>query len=124
MNRETINLKIILAGILIGVSIISGTIVGYFILAFDSVGYNQYGLNQNNLTQEIEDKVYEKGLYQIGVVNRFIKFPKTVQTIEFYDEYPLDSRTQDGLLIYIQLSFQYRLRKDSIGLGIGPLISS
>ncbi len=103
--------KKILGGIFVCALVISGCIVVYFILAFDSVGYNQFGLNQNSLTQEIENKVYEKGFYHIGPINHFIKFPKTVQPIEFYESYPLDSRTQDGLLIHIQLSFQYQLRK-------------
>ncbi|MFX1283798.1 MAG: SPFH domain-containing protein [Promethearchaeota archaeon] len=104
----------ILKGTVIGVIIFSSVIIIYFLLAFDSVGYNQFGLNQNDITQEIEDKVYEKGFYHIGLFNHFIKFPRTVETIEFYDSYPLDSRTKDGLLIHIQLSFQYRLQKSQL----------
>lgn len=104
----------ILGGIFLGAIIITSAIVVYFILAFDSVGYNQLALNQNMLTQEIEEKVYEKGFYHIGPLNRFIKFPKTVQPIEFYESYSLDSRTKDGLLIHIQLSFQYKLRKEEL----------
>jgi regulator of protease activity HflC (stomatin/prohibitin superfamily) len=103
--------KKILGGIFACAIIIASAVVVYFILAFDSVGYNQLALNQNMLTQEIEDKVYEKGFFHIGPINQFIKFPKTVQPIEFYESYPLNSRTKDGLLIHIQLSFQYKLRK-------------
>ena len=113
-NNQFINLdkkRKILGGIFVSVIIVASVIVIYFIFAFDSVGYNQYALNQNSLSQEIENKVYEKGFYHIGPINQFIKFPKTVQPIEFYGSYPLDSRTKDGLLIHIQLSFQYKLRK-------------
>lgn len=114
--------KIILSGGLILILILAGSAIGYFYLAFDTIGYNQYGLNQNDLTQQIENKVYDNGLYHIGLMHHFIKFPTTVQKIEFFDSYgdpgdtygPLNSRTQDGLLIHIQLAFHYRLRKDEI----------
>jgi regulator of protease activity HflC (stomatin/prohibitin superfamily) len=104
----------ILGIIFIIVLIFAGVSVGYFFLAFDTVGYNEYALNQDGISQEIEDKVYEKGFYHIGIFNHFIKFPKTVQTIDFKDSYPLNSRTKDGLLINVRLSFQYRLRKADI----------
>ncbi len=118
LDRKTIGMSIVLGSIIIFASIA----IGYFFLAFDTIGYNQYGLNQNDLTQEIENKVYEKGLYHIGLLHHFIKFPKTVQKIEFFSSYgdpgdtygPLNSRTKDGLLINIQLAFHYRLQKDGI----------
>ncbi len=71
----------ILRGVLVGAIIITSCIVVYFFLAFDTVGYNQFGLNHNDITQEIEDKVYERGFYHTGIFNHFIKFPKTVQTM-------------------------------------------
>jgi regulator of protease activity HflC (stomatin/prohibitin superfamily) len=114
--------RVLIYGGLLGLIIISGGIVGYFFLAFDSIGYNQFGLNQNDFNQQIEDRVYEKGLYHIGLLHHFIKFPRTVQKIEFFNTFgepgstygPLNSRTQDGLMIHIQLAFHYRLRKDDI----------
>jgi regulator of protease activity HflC (stomatin/prohibitin superfamily) len=112
----------ILMGAILGILIVSGGLVVYFFLAFDSIGYNQFGLNQNDLNQQIEEKVYDNGLYHIGLLHHFIKFPKTVQKIEFFEETgdpgdsygPLNSRTLDGLNIHIQLAFHYRLRKDDI----------
>ncbi|MHA1974102.1 MAG: SPFH domain-containing protein [Candidatus Hodarchaeales archaeon] len=94
----------------------------YFVLAFQQIGYNEYGLNQNTITQQIENKVYEKGYYHVGLFHRFIKFPKTVQKIEFFSSLgspgdtlgPLNSRTKDGLLIHIQLAFHYKLQKSKI----------
>lgn len=121
-NYEFIFRHRILMGAILVILIISGGLVVYFFLAFDSIGYNQFGLNQNDLNQQIEEKVYEKGLYQIGLLHHFIKFPKTVQKIEFFDTTgdpgeihgPLNSRTKDGLNIHIQLAFHYRLRKAEI----------
>ncbi len=121
-NFEFIFRHRILMGAILGILIISGGLVVYFFLAFDSIGYNQFGLNQNDLNQQIEEKVYEKGLYHIGLLHHFIKFPKTVQKIEFFDTTgdpgethgPLNSRTKDGLNIHIQLAFHYRLRKADI----------
>lgn len=112
----------IIGGITIGVLVIASFLVGYFFLAFKQIGYNEYGLNQDTITQQIEDKVYDKGLYHVGIFNRFIKFPKTVQKIEFFDTYgnpgdtlgPLNSRTHDGLLIHIQLAFHYKLKRTEI----------
>ncbi|MFX0151545.1 MAG: SPFH domain-containing protein [Candidatus Hodarchaeota archaeon] len=121
--RNNINRKTILfGGLFTTILILAGVSIGYFFFAFDSVGYNEYALNQNGITQQIENKVYEKGLYHIGIFNHFIKFPKAVQTIEFFDSLgnpgatrgPLNSRTRDGLLIHIQLAFQYKLRKGEI----------
>ncbi len=121
-NFEFIFRHRILMGAILVILIISGGLVVYFFLAFDSIGYNQFGLNQNDLNQQIEEKVYEKGLYHIGLLHHFIKFPKTVQKIEFFDTTgdpgetpgPLNSRTKDGLNIHIQLAFHYRLRKADI----------
>ena len=46
-----------------------------------------YGLNYNSITLKIEDTVYvNAGLYFLGVGHYFIKYPKTVQTMEFIAE--------------------------------------
>ncbi|MFW9853484.1 MAG: SPFH domain-containing protein [Candidatus Thorarchaeota archaeon] len=119
------NLEKYLAYIKVGiitVALIAASFVGYFFLAFDSLSYNQYGLNYDNVTHKIENQVYENGLYHLGLFHNFIKFPRTVQTIEFFGSLgapgtssgPLNSRTKDGLLINVQLAFQYLLRKEDI----------
>ncbi len=112
----------IIGGFTIGVLFLASLLVGYFFLAFKQISYNEFGLNQDTISQKIESKVYEKGLYHVGIFHRFIKFPKTVQKIEFFNTLgspgdslgPLNSRTEDGLLIHIQLAFHYRLQKDDI----------
>ena len=48
------------------------------------------------------------GIYFIGVGHHFIKFPRTVQTIEFSKESKLGgikSRTQEGLEVNLEISF-------------------
>ena len=55
----------------------------------------------------------------IGIGHSFIKFPKTVQTIEFSNQKtankgPIQSRTSDGLEVTLEISFQYVLTKDKI----------
>lgn len=99
--------------------IVSSSIAGYFLLAFETIGYNDYGLKRNDFTSNIDDKVYEKGFYHKGLFHSFLKFPKTVQKVEFFDTYnneraTLDSRTNDGLLIHLQLAFHYKLRKSEL----------
>ena len=124
-NIPTINISRkgkILGGLTIVTLVVASLLVGYFFMAFKQVGYNEYGLNQNTVNQQIEDKVYDKGLYHIGILNRFIKFPRTVQKIEFFNTLgnpgdtlgPLNSRTNDGLLIHVQLAFHYKLQKTEI----------
>lgn len=125
MNRSNIQfdkkMKVV-GGFTIGVLLLASLLVGYFFLSFKQIGYNEFGLNQDTISQKIEVKVYEKGMYHVGIFHRFIKFPKTVQKIEFFETFsdsgnslgPLNSRTKDGLLINIQLAFHYRLHKDDI----------
>lgn len=96
----------------------------YYFMAFESVGFNEYALRKDTISNNIEETVYEKGLYDLGLFGTFIKFPKTVQSIEFFtpeegqlrtDSYsPLDSRSLDGLLLQFQVSFQYRLTKENL----------
>ncbi|MHA1989980.1 MAG: hypothetical protein ACW981_00455 [Candidatus Hodarchaeales archaeon] len=53
-----------------------------------------------------------------------IRFPATVQVVEYFSpeqgefrtssESPLGSRSNDGLLISIELAFHYKLRKDQL----------
>jgi regulator of protease activity HflC (stomatin/prohibitin superfamily) len=123
VNSSNIDTKVkVIGGITIGILFFASLLAGYFFLAFKQIGYNEYGLNQDTISQKIEGKVYEKGLYHVGIFHRFIKFPRTVQKIEFFNILgspgdslgPLNSRTEDGLLIHIQLAFHYRLQKDDI----------
>lgn len=67
---------------------------------------------------------YTPGRYWIGFWKEFITFPSTLNTIEFSDEKPeagvqalskLRSRDKDGKQIFLDISIQYRLKKDAVG---------
>ncbi len=131
--------KLIIA-ILIIAPITFGLIFG--LGGLEQVDFNEYALKQNIFTKEIEEKVYEEGLHYIGVQSDFIKFPSTWQTIEFIPteegentetqesastdsdlplqdqgygrDIPISSRTEDGLDLTIDLSFQYKLEKTTL----------
>jgi len=86
-----------------------------------------YGLRYNvfNKAADIEN-VYGPGRYFIMPWNTFILFPANVQTIEFTSEsrlaadglrFPaLHSRTKEGLALHLQVSLQYQLKYDQVGL--------
>jgi len=78
--------------------------------------YQQIGLNYSFLSESVEKEPYKPGRYYLGVTNRFIKFPRTVQSISFIDDWAeglqgpaLQSRTKDGLTVHLEVSFQYKL---------------
>ena len=89
------------------------------IFGFSSLEATEFGLNYSWISKSISPKVKENGLYFIGIGHSFIKFPKTVQTIEFSNQKkankgPIQSRTSDGLEVTLEISFQYILNKDKI----------
>ena len=89
------------------------------IFGFSSLEATEFGLNYSWISKSISPKVKENGLYFIGIGHSFIKFPKTVQTIEFSNQKtankgPIQSRTSDGLEVTLEISFQYILKKDKI----------
>jgi len=86
-----------------------------------------YGIKYNRFTKvAITDVVHDCGRYAIGPWNTFLLFPASVQTIEFTSDdrllqsgqryEPLNSRTKEGLALHMQISLQYQLNKESIGL--------
>jgi len=98
-----------------------------FLYAFDSLEYQEMGLNYGWISEQIEPNPYSSGRHFVGPGNHFIKFPKMVKTIYFISDYgssgrgrdsyvgpPLQSRTRDGLNIQLEVSFQYRLKFDTL----------
>ena len=89
------------------------------IFGFASLEATEYGLNYSWISKTISPNIKENGLYFIGIGHSFIKFPKTVQTIEFSNQKtankgPIESRTSDGLEVTLEISFQYILNKGQI----------
>jgi len=97
-----------------------------FLYAFDSLEYQEMGLNYSWISEQIEPNPYASGRHFLGPGNHFIKFPKMVKTIYFIADFrsgggnkgyvgpPLESRTRDGLNIQLEVSFQYRLKFDTL----------
>lgn len=95
-------------------------------LSFSSLEYTEFGLNYSWLSMTVEGqgkdhKGYTAGLYFLGFGHSFIKFPATVQSIEFSSDHDhnahedaLRSRTLDGLEVALEISFQYQLNASSI----------
>lgn len=82
------------------VAVISSLILVFFSLA--SLDATEYGLDYSTITKTIDQNVYSSGYHYLGFAHSFIKFPSTVQTMEFSTEHsanrpPILSRTEDGL---------------------------
>lgn len=94
------------------------TLVVLLILSFSSLEFTEIGLNYSAITNTVEDRGYTAGIHFLGPGHSFIKFPSTVQTIQFSEEHdsrgkPLRSRTSDGLEVALEVSFQYQLSANS-----------
>ena len=80
-------------------------------MSFSSLPTVEYGLDYNAITLTVDNRTYDSaGLYFLGLGHSFIKFPRTIQTIEFnaaHDDL-LHTRTLDGLPLTLGVSFQYR----------------
>jgi regulator of protease activity HflC (stomatin/prohibitin superfamily) len=106
--------------ILIGAGVVAFLIVVAFAFMMDSVEPTEYGMTYNVLTKTAGmDHIYEGGLYFLGPVQRFIKFPATVTHIEFSDSpdahaVPLETRTKEGLGLILHVAFQYKLYREDI----------
>lgn len=87
-------------------------VIGF--LSFASLDANEYGLDYSYITKNIDVKVYGPGYHFLGFGHSFLIYPSTVQNMEFSNEQkadrpPIQSRTDDGLMISFKASFQYRL---------------
>ena len=106
--------------ILIAIGVIAVIFVIAFAFMWDTVEPTEYGMTYNTLTKKVGmDNIYTGGLYFLGPLRSFIKFPATLKHIEFSDRPgrdspPLETRTKEGLGLILHVSFQYRLMKDHI----------
>jgi hypothetical protein len=85
-------------------------------VSFGSLDANEYGLELDTINMKLnEARVYTSGVYLLGVSHKFIKYPRTQQTIKYAttrgdDGEPVACRTNDGLPVSISFSFNYRLK--------------
>jgi len=91
------------------------------LLSFDTLEYQEMGLNYGWVTETVEQKTYVAGRYYLGLGNHFIKFPQMVKSVYFVDDPTggtqgpaLQSRTNDGLTVRLEVSFQYKLKPDEL----------
>lgn len=90
-------------------------------MSFQAIEPTEWAISYNTFYKNIDkDYVYEGGRHFVGPFYQLINFPATFETIEFSTEpyakgAPLRTRTKDGLLIVIHLSFQYQLIKNELG---------
>lgn len=100
--------------------------------SFEPISYKEIALVHNNLTKKVfyDDKYTENGFYFIGVEKNFIRFPKILQSVEFtnttivgegIDPDDIEAEggglscfTQDGINVYIEMSFYYKLNPDRL----------
>lgn len=98
---------------------VAAVVVVLAVCSFSSLEYTELGLNYSMLTSTVEDRGYASGLYLLGPGHYFLKFPSTVQTIQFSHEPdsvgpPLRSRTNDGLEVALESSLQYQLNASAL----------
>ncbi|CAE8642357.1 unnamed protein product, partial [Polarella glacialis] len=95
-----------------------------------------YGIRYNGFNKYAEvDRVYHNGRYFIGPWNSFVLFPAVAQTIEFSNQprlvssgtrkdahwhregyAALHTRTKEGLALDLEVSLQYKLKENEVGL--------
>jgi regulator of protease activity HflC (stomatin/prohibitin superfamily) len=86
---------------------------------FSSLEATEFGLDYSWIFKQISPEIRENGIHFLGICHSFIRFPKTVQTIEFSHERnanrgPILSRTSDGLEVRLEISFQYVLQPENV----------
>lgn len=74
------------------------------LFSFSSLDAMEYGLDYNSIVKTIDPNPFSSGYHFLGFGHKFIKFPSTVQSMEFSNERsstrpPILSRTDDGLMI-------------------------
>lgn len=95
---------------------VAGLVV-LFSMSFKAIEPTEWAISYNTFYKTVDkDYVYEGGRHFVGPFYELISFPATYETIEFSTESfakgtPLRTRTKDGLLIVIHLSFQYQVIK-------------
>lgn len=100
-------------------------VVILFVSAFSKVGPLEYGLHFSNWNNKMvlnsngEVDVYTAGRFLIGIGHTFVTFPTNAVTIDFTNDpgaknKPLQTRTQDGLPVTIEIALQYKLKPDKL----------
>jgi len=98
-------------------TVLGALVVVSLFFSISSLPPTEVALKYNWLFKTVSTEVIvEPGLKFVGPLNSLIKYPKTIQTLEYNEAHRdlLDGRTQDGLPLILGLSFQYRLLPDGL----------
>jgi regulator of protease activity HflC (stomatin/prohibitin superfamily) len=75
--------------------------------SFQTVDPNHVGLDYNGITLKINQaQLFQSGRHFLGVGHSFIIYPLTAQSVKFNN---MNSRTNDGLLLTLDVNFNYQL---------------
>ena len=116
-------------GIVILIILIFGLVIFSIVnlaISWQTVAETEYAIEydnwQNRVVRDSDGnvKAYGAGRHYVGLFGSFITFPATQITIEFSSNADSDGgritgRTQDGLAIYLEISFQYQLQEANVG---------
>jgi len=93
-----------------------GVLLSFMISSLD---YNEVGLNYSGIFSSVEKKTFTSGIHLLGIGHYFLKFPTTVQSLEFSNNRGADlptinCRTQDGLTLSLEVSYQFRIQQENL----------
>lgn len=86
-------------------------------MSFASLDATEIGLDYSSITKSVDPMIYQSGYHFIGFGHKFIKFPSTVQSMEFSTDSrrpAIQSRTEDGLMITFKATVQYTLQASNL----------
>ena len=96
-----------------------------FPLSWQTLPYSEMGLDFNQISGKLDtSRAYERGRHLVGLGHVFIKFPRTIQTIDFAQASELETETSltsipvisaDGQMVRLECSVWYRLVPDKLG---------
>jgi hypothetical protein len=83
-------------------------------MMINTLEYNQVGLNYSGIFSSVAKESYNPGIHVLGLGHYFLPYPTTLQTLEFShgkkaDLPTISCRTEDGLSLNLEISFQYEL---------------
>jgi len=99
-----------------GFAVILITSCVLFGLSFDTIEPYEIGIVYDGNVQHLEtSETWSNGRYLVGLGKQFITFPTTTQTLRFGDFYndedgpDISVRSHDGMVVTLEISFQYQL---------------
>lgn len=95
----------------------AGLMLFFLLFSWATVAPTEMALHYNYVLKTVSPEVDAMpGLKFVGPFTSLIKYPKTIQTLEYNSQHRdlMDGRTQDGLPLVLGCAFQYRLLPDGL----------